>query len=181
MGKVIDLTGFKIDTLEVLERKQNNKHNRAVWLCRCFCGKKFTTEGLQINSGKTKSCGCLNHFKKGYEPYNKGMKRGSVSEKTEFKKGDTPQNFKGIGTPRVVGSRKEVVATINETETRTRRGKTYTVKKRTSYARYLWMENIGEIPKGMVIYNHGSKEDIQLENLEIITRAELVKRNAKRG
>lgn len=181
MGKVIDLTGFKIDTLEVFERKANNKHNSAMWLCRCFCGKEFLGLGLDINRGQTKSCGCLNQFKDGHEPYNKGMKRGSVSPETEFKPGFTPSNFKGIGTPRIVGSRREVVATTNETVTRTSHGKTYTVKKRTSYARYLWMENIGEIPKGMVIYNHGSKEDIQLENLEMITRAELVKRNAKRG
>ena len=115
-------------------------------------------------------------FEKGHIPYNKGMKRGSVSPDTEFKEGDVPANFKGFGTPRIVGTRREVIVT---TESSYYDGKQKR-RVRTTYARYLWQEAYGEIPKGHVIYNHGDREDILLESLELITRSELCKRNTRR-
>ncbi len=29
------------------------------WLCRCSCGKEVKVDGRDLNSGKTKSCGCV--------------------------------------------------------------------------------------------------------------------------
>jgi len=115
-------------------------------------------------------------FKKGSTPWNLGVKVGSRSEATEFKEGRIPHNFKGIGTP-CVSSRQEVYATTTETKSAKSRGKPYITKRRTTYARYLWIEAHGPIPRGHVIYNHGHPTDIKLENLEMISRAELVKRN----
>lgn len=44
--------------LFVLNREKNKgKHTR--WLCRCFCGNKIIVNGDDLNSGHTKSCGCL--------------------------------------------------------------------------------------------------------------------------
>ena len=120
-------------------------------------------------------------FQKGNVPYNKGMKRGSVSVDTEFKKGQVAHNFKGFGTPSVVGKRKEVITTINEPVKAVSRGKTYNTKRRTSYARYLWMQHHGDIPEGHVVYNNGPSDTITINNLEIISRAELVKRNKKQS
>ena len=119
-------------------------------------------------------------FKKGNIPYNKGIKRGSTSPTTEFKGGHCPHNFKGVGVPCVVGSRREVLVTTDEAKEATTRGRRYVTKRRTSYARYLWTEANGLIPKGMVVYNNGDREDIKLHNLELITRGELVKRNNNR-
>jgi hypothetical protein len=31
---------------------------RGKWLCKCDCGKEFLATGNQLNSGRTKSCGC---------------------------------------------------------------------------------------------------------------------------
>lgn len=120
-------------------------------------------------------------FKKGNVPYNKGMKCGSRSPSTEFKKGRTPFNFKGIGTPCVVGERREVVATTDEVVEAISRGRAYHKKKRTSYARYLWQKEVGPIPAGMVVYNNGDRENILIENLELISRAELIKRNLQQN
>lgn len=118
-------------------------------------------------------------FKKGNVPYNKGMKRGSVSPNTEFKKGNHSPNFKGYGKPSIVGSRKEVITTTPETTTAKSRGRTYTTRKRTSYARYLWQQHHGPIPEGFIIYNNGHPTQFSIQDLEMISRAELVKRNAK--
>jgi len=46
-------------------------------------------------------------------------------------------------------------------------------------ARYLWTEAYGEIPKGMIVYNEDQDNPlkIQLKNLTLITRADLIKLN----
>ena len=124
-------------------------------------------------------------FMKGSVPYNKGMQRGSVSPETEFQKGVHSMNFKGYGVPHI-NSRKngriEVYATTEEQIPHITRGKQYLTRKRTSYARYLWKTHIGEIPTGMIVYNvdQENPDNIQLKNLELITRAELLKRNQRR-
>ena len=50
--------------------------------------------------------------------------------------------------------------------------------KRQVRARYNWEQEYGEIPKGMIIYKiDGNKYNDELENLELITRAELLRKN----
>jgi len=51
--------------------------------------------------------------------------------------------------------------------------------KRMKRSRFVWMgANGGKIPKGGIIYHiNGDIYDDSLENLELITRAELLKRN----
>lgn len=118
-------------------------------------------------------------FVKGSVPYNKGIKRGSVSKATEFKPGIIPHNFKGIGVPhKIQPHRKEVCCSFNETVevSQGSRGK-FRVKKRGYYARYLWEERYGKVPDGYVIYNNGDWRHPKIENLECITRAELLRRN----
>lgn len=124
-----------------------------------------------------------NQFKKGHIPYNKGIKRGSVSPDTEFKKGKHAPTFKGYGNPNIT-KRGEVYATIPTKIKRIdqRNGREYTTRKRTTYARYLWEKYNGKIPKGMVIYNTDYKDpkNICIENLRMITRAKLIEMNKMR-
>ena len=123
-------------------------------------------------------------FKPGQEPYNKGIKRGSISPETEFKPGQKPKSFKGFGIPRVINRlnrRNEIYATIDEQKTGCSRGKTYRKSKVTTFARYLWEKVYGEIPKGYVVFNNGSPEKIDIHNLELITRKELLARNLRKG
>jgi len=42
----------------VLERSENNKHRKVVWLCVCECGNKVSVIGSQLRNGNTVSCGC---------------------------------------------------------------------------------------------------------------------------
>lgn len=54
-----DLTGKKYNMLEVIKRVPNNNLNKAMWLCKCDCGKTKEIIGSRLYTGKTKSCGCL--------------------------------------------------------------------------------------------------------------------------
>ncbi len=59
MGKLIDLTGQRFGRLVVIERAKNQKNGHARWVCRCDCGKTITTNGYDLRSGHTRSCGCI--------------------------------------------------------------------------------------------------------------------------
>ena len=54
-----DLTGKKFGRLEVTKRTENDKNGRAVFWCKCECGKKIKVSGKSLSAGITKSCGCL--------------------------------------------------------------------------------------------------------------------------
>lgn len=58
MGKLIDMTGQKFGRLLVLEQLPAVKR-RAMWLCRCDCGKEVPVRAVSLRRGKTRSCGCL--------------------------------------------------------------------------------------------------------------------------
>ena len=61
MVRLVDRTGQTYGRLFVVKRGPNNKRGQAQWWCRCSCGnpdlKLIFTGDLQ--SGNTKSCGCL--------------------------------------------------------------------------------------------------------------------------
>lgn len=44
--------------LTVIERAPNNSSGRAMWKCKCRCGKEVVVTGKHLRSGNTKSCGC---------------------------------------------------------------------------------------------------------------------------
>lgn len=56
-----NLTSNTYARLTVLQRAPNAEGSRhAMWLCRCACGKEKAIAGRYLESGKTRSCGCLN-------------------------------------------------------------------------------------------------------------------------
>lgn len=57
--KFKDLTGQRFGKLTVVKQMPNNKNNKVVWLCKCDCGNDTVVIGSRLNTGKTKSCGCL--------------------------------------------------------------------------------------------------------------------------
>ena len=58
MGTVKDMTGYQFNGCEVLRKNGTSKDNRAKWMCKCRCGKRFEAIGKSIRNGHTKSCGC---------------------------------------------------------------------------------------------------------------------------
>jgi len=119
-------------------------------------------------------------FKPGQEPWNKGSVGVRMSPETEFKPGVHSSTFKGYGVPNVCqGKRIEVYATTPDQETRVSRGRKYVSRKRTTYAR--WVMGYKDIPAGHIVYHKdGNVLNNHPYNLEIISRAELLKRNRDR-
>ena len=58
MSEKKDLTGLRFMHLLVLEEAGSDKNGRAMWLCKCDCGKFHKTLGKYLLSGDTTSCGC---------------------------------------------------------------------------------------------------------------------------
>lgn len=54
----IDITNQNFRKLKVIRRVENDKENRAMWLCICECKKIKVVMGKHLRSGKVKTCGC---------------------------------------------------------------------------------------------------------------------------
>ena len=53
------MTGNVFGRLTVIERVENKKSKKAMWLCECSCGNKKVVRGSDLRNGHTQSCGCL--------------------------------------------------------------------------------------------------------------------------
>lgn len=58
-GKINNLEGQKFGRLTVLEITDRRIGGNVVWLCVCECGKQTEVKAGNLQSGMTKSCGCL--------------------------------------------------------------------------------------------------------------------------
>jgi len=59
LPSIKDLVGKQYGRLTVLHRIGSNKYGQSVWLCHCICGKDVEIVGGSLQSGRTKSCGCI--------------------------------------------------------------------------------------------------------------------------
>src|SRR5690606_28120362 len=114
-------------------------------------------------------------FKKGHEPWNKGLKgwkAGGRSKRTRFKRGHAPHNTHPIGT--VVADRDGYLKRKVRNDIRpgmSRRNWVYLHIEK-------WERHRGPVPKGYaVVFKNGDKTDIRIGNLECISRQELMRRN----
>lgn len=55
-----DITGQRFGRLTAIRYSHTGKENRAVWLCKCDCGRYVAVPGKSLRTGNTTSCGCLN-------------------------------------------------------------------------------------------------------------------------
>ena len=55
----IDLTGQVFNELTVLKFKGITSSRRALWECKCSCGRKIFVEGTILINNRIKSCGCI--------------------------------------------------------------------------------------------------------------------------
>lgn len=111
-------------------------------------------------------------FPKGHRPWNKGMKgfdAGGRSKETRFKKGHRPQTWRPVGSYRY--SHGYLQQKITDTGYPPRDWKAVHV--------LLWEKHHGPVPDGhVVIFKNGRKDDIRIENLELLTRGENMRRNS---
>jgi hypothetical protein len=114
---------------------------------------------LGLRNGR-KTC-----FVKGHIPSNKGKKGIHLSPKTEFKKGNMPPTYRPVGSERIDKAGYHWVKTADP--------KTWRMKHVL-----LWEQTLGVVPKGhVIIFADKNKNNITIENLILVSRAELARMN----
>lgn len=78
MSKPNKLQGMKFGKLVVLSRAGSDSSGKALWRCKCDCGKETIVNSYRLTSGQTQSCGC-----KKFESHNKkhGMTKTDIHNK----------------------------------------------------------------------------------------------------
>lgn len=140
-------------------------------------GTSFTVQQIisfcknhKIKSGRT------GFFTKGHTPTNKGTKGLMPNSSTSFKKGSIPPNRKPLGHERICTKDGYIWIKVAGTNPYTGHQGRYVQKHRL-----IWQQKHGEIPRNKVLnFIDGNKLNCTLENLELITRAELAQFNKHR-
>ena len=58
-----NISGKRFGRWFVLHRSGRNKHQQALWLCRCDCGNESEVSANSLVMGNSLSCGCLHYDK----------------------------------------------------------------------------------------------------------------------
>lgn len=114
---------------------------------------------MRLKTGRT---GC---FSPGQKTWNKGLKGYMGANVTSFKKGNSPFNHKPVGHERVTVD--------GYVEIKTAEPNVFELKHRQ-----IWEQQHGKIPDNHVlVFKNMNKQDCRIENLMLISRAELVRLN----
>lgn len=146
-------------------------YSKAAWMGLAKTPEYLASPDAQrLQRGDNVGAAC--RFQKGHVPANKGVKGISYPgmEATQFKKGQHPHTWKPIGTERLS---KEGYLQRKVTDTG------YPPRDWVGVHILLWRENHGEIPAGhKVVFKDRNKQNIAIENLELLSNAEMMKRNS---
>lgn len=156
--------------IKVLQRTATQIHSKASQLGLHRSPEYLASEhACRLRKGD--NVGVEHRFKPGHQSWNKGKqgwKAGGRSAETRFKPGNRPHTWVPIGTEQI------------------RDG--YLWRKVTDgHGRHdwrlvhvmLWEQHNGPVPKGLIlVFRDRNKQNIQLDNLELITRAENCRRNS---
>jgi len=58
MGKLVDLTGQRFNSLLVKSRADNTSHGHTRWACLCDCGMRLTVDAEYLKKNLKQDCGC---------------------------------------------------------------------------------------------------------------------------
>lgn len=115
--------------------------------------------------------GVGSRFKKGNASWNKGIsfQSGGRSVETQFSPGTMPHNHMPVGTERI---------TCDGIRQRKTHDDGPAHRRWKSVHMILWEEVHGEVPRGnIVVFRDRNTANIEIDNLELITRAENMRRN----
>lgn len=111
---------------------------------------------------KTGRTGC---FSPGQKSWNKGLKGYMGANSTSFKKGNVPLNHKPVGYERITVD--------GYVEIKTAEPNVFELKHR-----HIWEKQHGKTPENHVlVFKNMDKQDCRIENLMLISRAELARLN----
>lgn len=137
-------------------------------------GLKKSDEHLQANGGRWNPDhpkAVANRFQKGLVPWNKGkhIVTGGRSAETRFKPGTKPGNWMPVGSERVTHDG-YLQRKLTDTG--------YPPRDWVAVHHIVWKEAGREIPKGYrLVFKDGNKLNVTLDNLELVSIADLMRRN----
>ncbi len=164
-----------VDLAAQLNRSLTATYGRARMLGLTKSESYLRDHGGQIRPGERR--GIATQYAKGQTPANKGLRRpgwspGRMSE-TQFRRGErsgvAAKLWKPIGTERMSKDGYLERKTNNDLPLQARWRAVHLL---------LWEAANGPLPKGHAIaFRNGNKRDVRLDNLECITRRDLMRRN----
>lgn len=133
---------------------------------------EFMTELTRRAAENAVKNGTATRFQPGQKPWNKGIpfpSKGRAPE-TQFKPKSLPHNYRPLGSER---TSKEGYLQRKMTETG------YPPKDWVPVHHLVWKESGNDIPKGhRVVFRDGNKRNFAIANLELVTVAEMMRRNS---
>lgn len=114
------------------------------------------------------STGLTGRFEKGITPHNKGKKFPGTGNKSTFRKGATPHNKMKVG--------EDAVTTDGYVKTKIAEPNVWEYKHKL-----IWTEVHGPIPeKHSIIFADGNKLNLSIDNLLLVSKAELLMLNRRK-
>lgn len=169
---------LRLHTEEQAHFIRDNYTDRSMLEMTALFNRRFGTDRTvqQIKSfvhNRGLTSGRTGHFPKGHTPWNTGTKGLTSANKTSFKKGNAPPNRKPLGTERTDSKDGFILMKVAEPDPHTGFPTRYKHKHV-----HLWEQAHGPVPEGMVVaFIDGDKTRCELENLMLISRAELLNLN----
>ena len=147
------------------------KEYRCGWsvIMRAVLSQMSKSQWKRIRNKKLSQGSIKNRFQKGHKPWQAGRKGIHLSPATEFKKGHLPANHKHVGSIRIVTRERQ--GRINQYREIKVSGIIQGRHKWIPYARYLYEQKYGPIPKGhFPVHVDGDSMNDELDNLRIVDR-----------
>jgi hypothetical protein len=137
--------------------------------------EEFQRQLLVEEGDRLRIVGVRSRFPKGHPPANKGLRRPGFGpgrmKQTQFKKGGRPHTWRPVGSQRTVDG--YLYTKISDV-----RYVPWTQNWKPTHV-LLWEKHRGPIPRRhALVFINGDRTDIRLDNLILISRAELMRRNS---
>lgn len=123
----------------------------------------------RIERGTQHPAMVASRIKPGATPWNKGLKGVNGTSATSFKPGNKPQTWQPVGT-QSVNKEGQAIRKVSDTGDR--------LVDWQRVDALIWIEAHGPIPDGYMVVVKDKYQPVTLENLELLDRAGLMKRNS---
>ena len=157
---------FTPEMIKVLKQHGSSSRADIANLINSKFGSSVTARQVQAKCNDLGlKAGSNGQFGKGQTSWNKGIKNSTGFSSTRYKKGNVPATARPVGYERINADGHIEIKVEGE-------------RQMICKHRWVWEQAHGPVPEGYVVsFKNGIKTDCRIENLILLTRAELVRLN----